>query len=95
MGQRTGFSCGSVSLVSGSLSQCNASQKNLIAVKDCGKTAIPLRGKQLLQNGGGSGGPYFDGSGIASAGISYAGDTMSVDISSLKYLNGFQLKTSR
>ena len=61
MGQRTGFSCGSVSLVSGNLITCNASQKNLIAIRDCGKTAIALRGKQLLQNGGDSGGPYFDG----------------------------------
>lgn len=99
MGQRTGFSCGSVALVSGNLIICNAAQNNSIAVRNCGNTAITLRGKQLLQNGGDSGGPYFDGSGkaygIASAGISYANDTMNVDISSLKYLNGFQLKTSR
>ena len=95
MGQRTGFSCGSVALVSGNLINCNAAQKGLIAIKSCGYTAITLRGKQLLQNGGDSGGPYFDSSGkaygIASAGITYASDTMNADISSLKYLSNFIL----
>lgn len=98
IGKTTGFSCGSVYLVSGSLIECNASQKGLILIKDCGHTAISLRGKQLVQDSGDSGGPYFDGSGkaygLATAGITTANDTSIVDISSLRYLNNFQLKTS-
>ena len=92
IGQRTGFSCGTVQSVTSGGGGCNATipGENHWA---CASTFINVAGSLLQVQKGDSGGPFFDASGRA-YGLASAGVGNSTTVTPIRYIvqAGFQLK---
>ena len=92
IGQRTGFSCGTVQSVTSGGGGCNATipGENHRA---CASTFINVAGSLLQVQKGDSGGPFFDASGRA-YGLASAGIGNSTIVTPIRYIAqaGFQLK---